>query len=133
MAAAVELARARAVRGHQPGRAVDQPVGSAHVGHALAQDLFETFDQRVELPFGDLFLAFGLWLCILGGECLFVERAVLADSVAAPPPVLSADGTFSPPGTRQEIQTQEWMPWSLLGLGTVIILYTFTLPKRSKP
>ena len=28
-------------------------------------------------------------------------KAVLADSVAAPPPVLAADGTFSVPGSRR--------------------------------
>jgi hypothetical protein len=80
-----------------------------------------------------LFLALGIWLCILGVECLVVEKAVLADSIAAPPPLLSADGTFSAPGTRQEIDTREWMPWTFLGLGVVIILYTITLPKRMGP
>lgn len=77
-----------------------------------------------------LFLALGIWMCILGVECLFVDKAVLADSVMAPPPVLAADGTFTPPGSHREIQTREWMPWSFIAVGLVTVLYTITIPKR---
>ncbi|MCY2996419.1 MAG: hypothetical protein NTY19_52510 [Planctomycetota bacterium] len=79
------------------------------------------------------FLAFGIWLCLLGAQCLVIERAVLAESVASSAPLLTADGTFTVPGTRPEIETREWMPFTFLGLGLVTILYTFTLPKRSGP
>jgi hypothetical protein len=79
------------------------------------------------------FLAVGIWLCLLGLQCLVIERAVLADSVVSPPPMLSADMTFTAPGSRSEIETREWMPFTFLGLGVVIILYTFTLPRRSAP
>ena len=54
-------------------------------------------------------------------------------SEAATATVTAADGTFTPPGTRPEIETREWMPFTFLGLGLVTILYTFTLPKRSGP
>ena len=76
------------------------------------------------------FLALGMWLCLLGVQCLVIERAVLADAVVSPAPLLSADGTFTAPGTRPEIETREWMPFTFLGMGIVIILYTFTIPKR---
>ncbi len=79
------------------------------------------------------FLAFGIWLCLLGAQCLVIERAVLAESVVSSAPLLTADGTFTAPGTRPDIETREWMPFTFLGLGVVTILYTFTLPKRSGP
>jgi hypothetical protein len=78
-----------------------------------------------------LFLAIGIWLCMLGAQCLVVERAVLAETTVAKRPVLSADMTFTAPGTQPSIETREWMPFTFLGLGVVIILYTFTLPRRN--
>jgi hypothetical protein len=36
-------------------------------------------------------------------------------------------------GAKREIQTEEWMPWSFLGAGSVIILYTITIPRRLQP
>jgi hypothetical protein len=58
------------------------------------------------------FLAVGVFLFILGAEALIVERAVLnrADATNIIPP--------------------EWAPWSLLSAGAVVILYSFTIPKR---
>ena len=76
------------------------------------------------------FLAIGIWFCILGIECLVVDKAVLADAVSTPAPLLAADGTFTPPGSRSEIDTREWMPWSFLTVGMVVILYSITIPKR---
>jgi hypothetical protein len=78
-----------------------------------------------------LFLAIGFWLCLLGAQCLVVERAVLAKAAATPRPMLSADMTFTAPGVQPAIETREWMPFTFLGLGLVIILYTFTLPRRN--
>ncbi|NLF73073.1 MAG: hypothetical protein GX575_28895 [Candidatus Anammoximicrobium sp.] len=74
-----------------------------------------------------VFLAIGVSFCILGLECLVVDAAVLAES--APGSVAAMDA-YSLNGAGREIKTEEWMPWSFLATGTVIILYSITLPKR---
>ena len=56
------------------------------------------------------FLASGLFTLILGVEAFLIDRAVL-----------TAGGDVIPP---------EWAPWSLMSAGAVIILYSFTIPKR---
>jgi hypothetical protein len=70
-----------------------------------------------------LFLAIGITFCIVGVECMVIEEAVIARSPAAS--IATCDG-----GGRKQFKTQEWMPWSFLSTGAVIILYTITLPKR---
>ena len=78
-----------------------------------------------------LFLAIGIMMCLLGAECLVVEEAVFARSLTAPPPSSTAESLVSPSGT--EFKTQEWMPYSFMATGAVIILYTITIPKRLNP
>ena len=78
------------------------------------------------------FSAVGITLCILGLECFFVEKAVLAqspDAVKTRPSTVALLQTPEPP---KAIETKEWMPWSFLSLGTIVILYSVTLPKRQQ-
>ncbi|HZZ71690.1 MAG TPA: hypothetical protein VFE24_05520 [Pirellulales bacterium] len=56
------------------------------------------------------FLVSGLFTFLLGIEALLIDRAVL-----------TGGGDLNPP---------EWAPWSLMSAGAVIILYSFTIPKR---
>ena len=56
------------------------------------------------------FIAVGLCLILLGGEGLAVERFRM-----------TRGGEVVPP---------DWVPWSLLSSGIVVILYTLTIPKR---
>ncbi len=70
------------------------------------------------------FLAIGITFCILGLEFLVIEEAVIS---RAPANSVVATGEA---GGRRQITIQEWMPWSFLSAGAVIILYTYTLPKR---
>ncbi len=70
------------------------------------------------------FLAIGITLCILGIEFLVIDEAIVT---RAPAHAVLATGENS---GSQQIKVQEWMPWSFLSAGAVIILYTFTLPKR---
>jgi hypothetical protein len=76
-----------------------------------------------------LALAIGISFCILGAECLVVEKAVLASSrpVTAETGVL---GQTAPVERPREIEPPEWAPWSLISLGAVVILYSFSIPKR---
>ena len=68
-----------------------------------------------------LFLAAGLFVLVLGLECLAIDNATLtniSDQGSGPTIV-----TFMP---------QEWVPWSLISAGAVTILYSFTLPNKFK-
>lgn len=67
-----------------------------------------------------LFLAFGAYTCLLGVEALAIEKAVLKQP---------------PQGERRLIQRDEivppdWAPWSLMASGAVVVLYSFTIPRR---
>ncbi|HEX3599816.1 MAG TPA: hypothetical protein VHU84_06705 [Lacipirellulaceae bacterium] len=64
------------------------------------------------------FLAVGAYCCLLGVEALTVEKAVLKSSSTA----------FQV--SAREIVPPDWAPWSLLGAGAVVLLYSFTLPQR---
>lgn len=73
-----------------------------------------------------LFLALGCTACLLGGECLILDRAILRAREEAP----QGFGSMGEPGRRREITPPEWAPWSLLSAGAVTMLYSFTVPNR---
>ena len=66
-----------------------------------------------------LFLAVGAYCCLLGVEALGLEKAVLKRSELA-----------SAPAAQKVIVPPEWAPWSLMASGAVVVLYSFTIPKR---
>jgi len=78
------------------------------------------------------FLAIGICLCIVGAECLVIERAYLKPKQqrSAEPTSVSLFGSTPVPPPRREWTPPEWAPWSLLSAGAVIVLYSFTLPRR---
>ena len=82
-----------------------------------------------------LFLAVGVYMCILGGECLVVDRFVLAgdkppgESSAGPATLFGATSAPIVSASR-EIQPAEWAPWSFLSGGAVIILYALTINRQ---
>ncbi|MGD9719588.1 MAG: hypothetical protein AB7O59_00035 [Pirellulales bacterium] len=74
------------------------------------------------------FLAMGLTAFLLGLECLVIDRAVLfprGDSAAA-----AVAQEVAP--TVREVAPPDWVPWSLLSGGAVVMLYSFTLPAKMK-
>jgi hypothetical protein len=74
------------------------------------------------------FLAIGMYAFILGIECLLIEKAVLnphRDSGAA------GFATKMTPAYR-EIAPADWAPWSLLSVGSVVMLYSFTVPAKMR-
>lgn len=73
-----------------------------------------------------LFLALGISSIILGAECLAVEKATLKSRQQA----IGSDHSESPRG--KVVKPPEWAPWSLMSGGVVVVLYSFTLPKRVK-
>jgi hypothetical protein len=64
------------------------------------------------------FLAVGAYCCLLGVEALAVEKAVLKTD---------GTGVFT---SARELVPPDWVPWSLLGTGAVVMLYSFTIPQR---
>ncbi|HMP07363.1 MAG TPA: hypothetical protein PJ982_13515 [Lacipirellulaceae bacterium] len=68
-----------------------------------------------------LFLALGVSSCLLGAEALFIDKALLKKPEGKP---ASAQKVVDPP---------EWAPWSLMAGGAVVVLYSFTIPRRVTP
>jgi hypothetical protein len=60
------------------------------------------------------FLAMGLFALLLGVQCMFIDRATWSGE---------GGGDVTPP---------DWAPWSLMSTGAVVMLYSFTLPKKLK-
>ncbi|MFO7905768.1 MAG: hypothetical protein ACQESR_11135 [Planctomycetota bacterium] len=77
-----------------------------------------------------LFLAMGIVLCILGAECLVLEKAVLARNDEQPKQTTSYLAP-APEPSREEFKPPEWLPWGLLSFGAVVILYSYSLPRRN--
>jgi hypothetical protein len=63
-----------------------------------------------------LFLALGIFTLVLGLEALVIDSATFANHAEA----------------THDLVPAEWAPWSLLSAGTVVILYSFTLPQKLK-
>ena len=79
------------------------------------------------------FLAAGLYVVLLGVQCLGVSKVTLKLRDPPPPPVEGIFGDTEPkPGPLKVIQPQGWAPWSLISTGAVVCLYSFTLPARVK-
>ena len=70
-----------------------------------------------------LSLAIGIFVTVLGAECLVVDRFVMAGEERPEPAVYS----FQPPVQEKEIEPAEWAPWTLLSTGAVMVLYSLTL------
>jgi hypothetical protein len=66
------------------------------------------------------FLAIGAYCCLLGVEALAVEKAVIK---------VDPDALGQSAGYRDVIPP-DWAPWSMLGGGAVVMLYSFTIPQR---
>jgi hypothetical protein len=78
------------------------------------------------------FLAIGISLVIIGAQCLVIDRVVLANGTA--PEVSQNSGLFGAQTTTgmggKELTPPDWAPWSLMATGAVVIIYSFTVPKR---
>ncbi len=78
------------------------------------------------------FFAIGAMLIIVGVECLLIESATLHSDRHET--VQVGGGWFQAPQTVQVntrvVRPAEWIPWSLIASGTVVILYAMALPRR---
>ncbi len=76
------------------------------------------------------FLAIGIFLIIVGVECLGVETVNLRAREA--PQRSALPWEQSQPGPNKRLAPPPWAPWSLLSTGAVVCLYSFTIPARVK-
>lgn len=80
------------------------------------------------------FLAVGISLVIIGGQCLVVERVVLARGTDASAVqnneyIFGAQNSATRSGGK-DIIPPDWAPWSLMAAGAVVMIYSFTVPRR---
>ncbi|MCM2370486.1 hypothetical protein [Aporhodopirellula aestuarii] len=76
-----------------------------------------------------LFLAIGIMVIVVGVETMFIDSASVyaaAESTA----VNFVDPSAPPAPTTTTWQPGEKFPWAMLAIGTIIVLYAITLPKR---
>jgi hypothetical protein len=77
------------------------------------------------------FLAIGIFLIILGVECLGVETVNLRMREARKASALPWENGPKL-GPQKKVTPPPWAPWSLLSTGAVVCLYSFTIPRRVK-
>jgi hypothetical protein len=79
-----------------------------------------------------LFCAIGIVLVILGVECLLIDTATFAAGVVDDP-IPAASSFYSVPtaSASRVFRPAEWMPWSFLAVGTVVLLYAMTLRRSA--
>ena len=75
------------------------------------------------------FLAIGICCCAIGVECLLIDKAMIITASDSAP--AGSYGHTNAPRLR-EFAPPEWAPWSLLAVGAVVMIYSFTIPSRVK-
>jgi hypothetical protein len=73
------------------------------------------------------FWSIGAFACLLGAECLVVEKAVLHQSDSASP----RNGRVQAVSSKKEVELPDWAPWSLFSFGAITLIYSVTIPKRA--
>ena len=75
------------------------------------------------------FIAVGVMAIIVGLECLVIDSAnVYSAKQTDASSFLAPSG--SPSLNTRVWRPKEWIPWAALSVGTITVLYAFTLPKR---
>jgi hypothetical protein len=78
------------------------------------------------------FLATGAYCCLLGAQCLAIDKAILSSSETTQTRILGMGIPSTTTERNKELAPPDWAPWSLLSLGAVTVLYSFTIPNRGK-
>ncbi len=79
-----------------------------------------------------LFLAIGVYVFLLGAQCLGVDRFILKSRLPAAPQAAPANGGEAKVAPNRELVPREWAPWILMSTGIVVCGYSFTIPRRMK-
>ncbi len=80
-----------------------------------------------------LFMAIAISICLLGLECMVVKQAILTSHAPAASSQFDASdpfaGSLAAASPKRTIQPAEWHSWSLLSVGSVLMLYSLMLNK----
>lgn len=71
------------------------------------------------------FMGMGVFVCLLGAQCMVTDRFILAAEAKPAPP----SAMFNNLPKKKELVPPEHAPWTLLSIGAISILYSLTLPK----
>lgn len=87
---------------------------------------FELFMWRA------FFCAIGIVLLIFGLECLLIDNATLASGIVEETPQANVPlfQGASPINSARVVKPAEWMPWSMLACGAVVLLYALTVNRK---
>jgi hypothetical protein len=77
------------------------------------------------------FVAIGVYLFLLGAQCLVCERFVWRASGPPPAPVAAGVDVKPAPPPRGWAPTDP-MPWTLMASGIVVCIYSFAIPRKLK-
>lgn len=72
------------------------------------------------------FISLGIYGCLLGAQCLVVDKVTLNKKV----PAAATFPGSSPTMKNKELALPEWAPWSLMSTGAVTLIYSFTLKRE---
>ena len=74
------------------------------------------------------FLAVGVYFILVGAQCLSVDRIYFRDR--DPPPARGPFDLGAKEGAQRELKPAPWLPWTFISSGSVVCLYSFTLPRK---
>ncbi len=78
-----------------------------------------------------LFMAFGVYVFLLGAQCLVVEKFVMKSRL----PTAQTNWlgqTETTAGPQREYAPTEWAPWSFMSGGAVVWLYAVAISNKMK-
>ena len=77
------------------------------------------------------FLAIGISIILLGAEFMMVDKVVFHEAPKQGSPVsVLANITSTEVISAKTYVPPDWTPWSLFSVGAVVMIYSFTIPKR---
>ncbi|MFN7629460.1 MAG: hypothetical protein ACK5PZ_21760 [Pirellula sp.] len=80
------------------------------------------------------FCAIGIVLIIFGIECLAIDNAVFVAGVIDDPAAAQGGGGWfqsaQQSGSERVFKPTEWFPWSLLAMGSIVLLYSVSLQQN---
>jgi hypothetical protein len=79
-----------------------------------------------------LFMAFGIYVFLLGAQCLVVDKFVLKSRVPAAQTTNWLGSTEKAQAPQREFVPTEWAPWSFMSGGSVLWLYAVAISSRMK-
>ena len=78
------------------------------------------------------FLALGTYSCLLGGQCLAIDKAIMTSREETPSSPMAFMRSAFDGSSDREVVPPDWAPWTLMSAGAVTLLYSFTIPNRVK-